>query len=163
VIHIKKKIFLSIAVISLAGTGLFGAAQTFAQSSSEEGSSLVQKISTKFGLNRNDVQAVFDEHRTEKHAKMQARFEEQLTKAVTDGKITEEQKAKILAKFSEVKAQKEAVRDEFKNMTPEERQAAHEKKHEELKVWAEANGIDLSTLYGAFGPEKGMGKHMMQQ
>ena len=161
VIGIKKKLLVSIAVVTLAGASYFGTAHVFAQSSEEQGTSLVQRIATKFGLNQTDVQAVFDEHRHEQHAKMQERFEKTLSQAVTDGKITEEQKTKILEKFSEQKTQKEADRGTFKNMTPQERKAAHEKKHAELKAWAEANSIDLQTLSGAFGSKKGMGKPMM--
>jgi apolipoprotein N-acyltransferase len=161
--YMKKKLLLSIAVVTLAGASYFGTQNAFAQSSDQEGtSSLVQKISTKFGLNQSDVQAIFDEHKSEKHAKMQERFETQLTQAVTDGKITEEQKTKILAKFSEQKAEREANQEEFKNMTPEERKAAHAQKHAELKAWAEANGIDLEVLTGAFGRGGKMGKHMMR-
>lgn len=156
----KKKIFLSVAVVSLAGASYLSTSHVFAQSS-QEGTSLVQKISTKFGLNQSDVQAVFDEQRNEQQTKMQAKFEERLTQAVKDGKITEEQKAKILQKFSELKAQKQADRDAFKNMTPEERKAAFKKQHEELKAWADANGIDMKNLFGALGPGMGMGKHMM--
>lgn len=159
VISIKKKLLLSVAVVSLAGAGLFGTAHAFAQSSQTEATSLVQKIATKFGLNQSDVQAVFDEHREEHHAQMQANFEEKLAQLVTDGKITEEQKNKILDKFSEMREQKNANREEMHIMAPDERKAAHDKKQAELKAWAEANGIDLEVLTGAFGSGKGMGMH----
>lgn len=153
--------FLSIAVVTLAGASLFGAATSFAQGSTDEGTSLVQKIATKFGLSQSDVQAVFDEHREERHIKLQVRFDERLMQLVADGKITEEQKAKILEKFAELKEQK-VHREEFKNMTRDERKAAYKQKHEELKAWAEANGIDLEILTGAFGHGKGMVKHNMR-
>lgn len=157
----KNKLFLSVAVISLAGAGLFGAANTYAQSTDEQGTTLAQRIASKFNLNQSEVEAVFKEHKAEHHIKMQARFEERLTQAVQDGKITEDQKTKILAKFKEKMADKQATHAEFKNMTPEERKAAKESKHQELRTWANENGIDLNVLHGVMGHERGMGKRMM--
>lgn len=158
----KNKFLLSVAVVTLAGASLFGVSSALAQTPQEEGTSLVQRIATKFNLNQADVQAVFDEQRDEHHKQKQIRFEERLSQLVTEGKITEEQKTKILAKFSEMKEQRDANKDELKDKTPEERKAAHDQKHAELKAWAEANGIDLEVVTDAFGPGRGMGKHMMR-
>ena len=158
----KKKLLLSAAVVTLAGLSYFGTGYTFAQSTDSQSTTLVQKIATKFGLNQADVQAVFDEQRDEHHQQMQNRFEEKLTQLVKDGKLTEEQKTKIIAKFSEVKQQNDTTREEMRDKTPEERKAAHDKRQEELKTWAEANGIDANVLTDAFGPGRGMGKHMMR-
>lgn len=152
---------ISVAVITLAGAGLFGATNTFAQSADEQGTSLAQRIATKFNLNQSEVESVFKEYKAEHHTKMQARFEERLTQAVKDGKITEDQKTKILAKFKEHMADKKAVHEKFNNMTYEERKAAKETKHKELKTWAEENGIDMQVLFGVMGHERGMGKRMM--
>jgi hypothetical protein len=158
--NIKKKLVLTVAVVSLAGASFFGVTNTFAQTPDNQGTSLVGRIATKFNLNKADVQAVFDEDREEHQAKMEKRFEDQLTQLVTNGKITEDQKTKIIAKFKEMKEQRNANKDELKNMTQDERKAAHEQKRQELKTWAEANGIDVNVLTGVFGPGKGMGKHM---
>lgn len=160
--YMKKKLLLSAAVVTLAGLSYFGTGYVSAQANDTTNTTLVQKIATKFGLNQTDVQAVFDEHRDEHHQQMQARFEEKLTQLVKDGKITEEQKTRIIAKFNEMKQQKETTRETMQNMTPEERKAAHDTKQEELKAWAEANGIDVNVLTDAFGPGRGMGKHMMR-
>ena len=158
----KKKLLLSAAVVTLAGLSYFGTGYTFAQSTDSQSTTLVQKIATKFGLNQADVQAVFDEQRDEHHQQMQNRFEEKLTQLVKDGKLTEEQKTKIIAKFSEMKEQNDTTREAMRDKTPEERKAARDTKQEELKTWAEANGIDVDILTGAFGPGRGMGKHMMR-
>ena len=160
--YMKKKLLLSAAVVTLAGLSYFGTGYTFAQSTDSQSTTLVQKIATKFGLNQTDVQAVFDEHRDEHHQQMQTRFEEKLTQLVKDGKLTEEQKTKIIAKFSEMKEQNDTTREAMRDKTPEERKAARDTKQEELKTWAEANGIDVDVLTGAFGPGRGMGKHMMR-
>ena len=107
------------------------------------------------------MQAVFDEDRSERQAQRKELFEERLTQMVSDGKITEDQKKLILAKHEEMQSQREAQRDEFQNMTPEERRSAVEEHHEELESWAEDNEIDIGYLFG-FGRHKGMhGQQMM--
>jgi len=85
---------------------------------------IVQRLVEKFGLNEADVKAVFDEERSARQAEMQARHEERLNQAVSDGKITEEQKQAILAKQGE---------------------------REEMKAWAESEGIDWEVLQELMG------------
>lgn len=117
-------------------------------------SSLVDKIATKFNLNKSDVQAVFDQDRTERHAEMQRRNEEELAQAVTDGKITAAQKELILAKQKEITAKMEenhAITDET------QRRAAMEQLHADLTQWAADNNIDAHWLRFGGGRGKGMG------
>ena len=57
----------------------------------------------------------------------------------------------------DVTEEKEANRDSFKDMTPEERKEAMETKKVELESWAEANGIDLKDFFGGRGFGKGHG------
>ena len=135
------------------GTVLFGAINTSAQTSISDQSpmaSLVQKIADKFGLNKDEVQAVFDQNRQEHQAQMQAKSEEQLSQDVTDGKITEEQKQKILEKRQELQENRQSKMEEMRNMTAEERKAAMEKERQELENWVKENGIDHNYLMGGF-------------
>lgn len=111
-------------------------------------SSLIQKLVEKFNLNKEEVQAVFNEEREERQAENQTRFENRLTQAVTDGKLTEEQKQKILAKHAELQAQMEAERQSAEGLTPEQRREAAKERHEALKTWAEENGIEVDWLEG---------------
>lgn len=152
----KNKLIVSAVTLGAAGMLLYGAASTVsAQSPSDTAhpmQSLVQKIAERFGLSETDVQAVFDEQRDEMHAAMQTRIEDRLTQLVTDGKITEAQKQALIAKMDELKSEHEADRENWKDMTPEERKAAMDTHREELKSWAEAQGIDLSVLGGLMRP-----------
>jgi hypothetical protein len=81
---------------------------------------------------------------------MLTNFEERLTQAVADGKITEEQKEKILDKHEEMQAKMESLKD----LEPEERKAQMQTLHEELKKWAEENNIDFPF----FGMKLGFGR-----
>lgn len=147
--------------MSVVGASFFATTQTYAQDKTDMQTNLVQKIASKFNLNKDDVQKVFEEDRQEHHVQMQKDFEDRMSQLVKDGKITEEQKTKILAKFKEMEASHEAEMDQMKSMTREERQAKMKAHKDELEKWAKDNGIDLSVL---FDGHKGMmirgGKHM---
>ena len=140
------------------GTVLFGAVNTFAQNTVSDQnpmSSLVQKIADKFGLNKDEVQAVFDQNRQEHQAQMQTRFEDQLTQDVKDGKITEAQKQLTLTKRQELQANRQTKMESMRNMTNEERKVAMEKERQETENWAKENGIDLKYLMGGLGGHRG--------
>lgn len=125
----SKLIGLSTMAVTLGVVGLAGIAS--AQTSTSN-TSLVDKLATKFGLNKTDVQAVFDEQKTERQAEHKAEVSERLQDLVDDGKITAEQKTKIEAKH-------------------EEQQAAREAERTELEKWATDNGIELRYLMGGRG------------
>lgn len=147
---------ISLAVI--AGTGAVSAATSTDDKSTNPESSLIDKLVSKFGLNKSDVQAVFDEEHTAREAEHQQRVEERLTQAVTDGKITEDQKTKILAKMKEIKADMEANRDSMKDKTQAERKADMEAKRAELEKWASDNNIPTEYLrMGMMGGHGGPG------
>ena len=157
-IDIKSKIVLSLVGLALMGTVLFGAVNTFAQNTVSDQnpmSSLVQKIADKFGLNKDEVQAVFDQNRQEHQAQMQTRFEDQLTQDVKDGKITEAQKQLTLTKRQELQANRQTKMESMRNMTNEERKVAMEKERQETENWAKENGIDLKYLMGGLGGHRG--------
>lgn len=56
--------------------------------------------------------------------------------------LTAEQKRQIKAKAAELRQ----VHEGLEGKTPEERQVAMQAKHDELKAWAEENGIPLDRL-----------------
>lgn len=154
----KKPLLIAGVVSSIALTGLAGISAVSAASttSSTDGpTSLIEKLATKFNLNKDEVKAVFDEQRTEREATRQAKFEEHLTQAVKDGKLTEDQKAKIIAKATELKTAREAKKEEMKDKTPEERRAAKEANRATLEQWAKDNNIPLEYLQ--FGKMAGHG------
>jgi hypothetical protein len=154
----KKALLIPALALTMAGSVLF-ATQTFAQGTSgtDPHMTIIQKLAEKFNLNQSDVQAVFDEARDEHHAEMEKNFEEKLSQLVTHGKITEDQKTKIIAKKAEMEANRERNHESFTSMTPEERRAVMEKQRDALKQWADDNGIAVQYLFGF-----GRGGHMMR-
>lgn len=147
----KKSLLVPALALTMAGTVLF-ATQTFAQDTKDPQTSLVQKIAEKFNLNKDDVQKVFDEDRTNRASERNQKFESRLDQAVKDGKITEEQKKLILDKMSSMKATRTAEIEKLKSMTPEQRREAMKTHKNDLKTWAEENGIDLKSIMGELGP-----------
>jgi hypothetical protein len=69
-----------------------------------------------------------DEQKAQIREEMQAKSEERLNKAVSDGVITQAQKEALVAKQSEMQQAQEKLRTDFES-------------------WAESQGIDLSKLF----------------
>ncbi len=143
----KKLIFPVMALAVLAG-GLLTVTNASAADSSNPHDAIVQKIADKFGLNKDEVQKVFDEERSARQAEMQKKQEEKLNQLVKDSKITEAQKTLIINKQKELKEKHEANKDSFKNKTPEEMKTQMEKEKTDLEAWAKENGIDINYLMG---------------
>lgn len=130
------------AILTVAGMGAVSA-------QGDSSSSLVDKLSTKFNLNKTEVQKVFDEEHAARAAEHKQKLEERLTQAVKDGKLSEEQKTKILAKFDEEKS----FRELLKNKSEDERKAAMKQHRLDLQQWAADNDIDVKLL--KFGHKHG--------
>lgn len=154
----KKELIILFLGLALLGFVAYGTVKAYAENESGGYPPIIQKLVERFGLNEEEVKAVFDEAREERRVEMQARFEQRLNEAVENGDLTEEQKQLLLAKHEELKAEREANRESFQNMTREERREAMEAKRAELEAWAEENGLDLSQLFffrGGKGCRKG--------
>jgi tetrahydromethanopterin S-methyltransferase subunit B len=137
------------AVIALTGAGF--ATQSAFAAESTTGKTLTERIAERFNLNKDDVQKVVDEHRAERETQMKAKMDERLTQAVTDGKITQEQKDKVIAKSAEIKTKM----DEIRAMTDDAaRKAAMDALRTETQTWAKDNGIPERLI----GPMGGHGK-----
>ena len=153
-LKIKNSLVISLIVLgALLFTGVVGAGLIKAEETNNY-PPIVQKLVERFGLNEDEVKAVFDEARQERHQERLAHFEEGLNQAVADGKITQEQKELILAKKEEMRAKHE----EMRSLSWEERRTAMEQQKEEMKTWAEENGIDSTQLF-PFGPKGFFGGH----
>lgn len=144
--NIKKPLLVAgvastIAVGAASGVGVVSAATNLSDSS-DPTSSLVDKIATKFNLNKDDVKAVFAEDRSEREAAHQKHVEETLTQAVTDGKLTSSQKDQILAKWDEIKTYHDSIKDKPRS----EQRTLMKTKMDELKTWAEQNNIPSEYL-----------------
>ena len=111
----------AITLVALGSTSLVSAQGT------GTGSTMVDKIASKFSLNKAEVQAVFDEERDARQAERFEKMSNNLQKAVDSGDITSEQKSLIENKFKEL-------------------QSEHETRHDALVSWAEANNIDMRYI-----------------
>jgi hypothetical protein len=166
---IKKSLMVAGAVASI---GLASAVVVPGLASAEtDGSaktSLVDKLTKKFNLNKDEVKEVFEEHHAEKEALHKQKLEERLDQAVKDGKLTEEQKSKILAKMEELKANR-PDKEELKDKSAEERRQLMQQHHDELKKWAEEHDIPEEYLPLRFhikthgGPGGGEGVEVMKE
>ncbi len=148
----------AVAVVGSAGLAATQAVSAATNDSSTGQTTIVDRIASKFGLNKDDVQKVFDEERTAHEAERQAKQSERLQKLVDKGTITADQKTKIEAKIAELQSKREAERDGFKDLTGDERKAKMDAAKAELEQWANENGIDLTKLKGIFmGGGRGFG------
>lgn len=161
--QVRKTLVAAGAATAIGAATMVGVAQA---ATTTDSGSLVDKISQRFNVDKAEVQKVFDEEHSERKAKMEQRYEERLTQAVKDGKLTEDQKSKLLAKHKELKAEmekkhesREAERGSMSSKTQEEREALMEerkaemdKQKSEIEAWEKANGIPTGYL--------GFGMHM---
>lgn len=152
----SRRLLAATAIIAGLGMGGFGISSTFAAEPSQQDmmSRLVEAIAERFQVRASDVQAVFDEQRQQIEAQFAQHGEEKLAQAVEDGKLTQEQADVISAKHLEMKASMEG----FISMTPEERQTAMKAHREEMKQWAEAEGIPTGYFQPNFHKEAPHGK-----
>lgn len=132
----SKLIGLSMTAVTLGIVGLAGIAS--AQTSTNS-TGIIDKIATNFNLKKADVQAVFNEKKSEKQVERTADESARLQALVDKGTITVDQKTKIEAKQAELKTEREAKRTA-------------------LLKWSTDNGIDAKYLMG--GEMGGCGDHM---
>ena len=144
----KKLLIIALALVVLAGVG-FATVKAYADDSQGPRSTIIEKLVERFGLNQDEVEQVFNEVREERQAQRQARWEERLNALVQEGKITEDQKAAIIAKHEEMRAEKEANMDAWKDLSPEERHAKREEYRDEMDIL----GPFFDTCC-EFGPKK---------
>lgn len=154
-----KILIPTVALSVLTVAGLIGVSGTFAQEETDR-VSWTQKIAEHFNLNQDDVDNFFESERENRQAEMQQKQEDRLSNLVSEGKLTEEQKQKIIEKCEEMKADREANgenfgkrnKGDFKEMTEEERQVERDKREQEretrqseMKGWLKEIGIDVDN------------------
>jgi hypothetical protein len=123
-------------VVGLAAFAGVASAQT-PQTDTGGQQSLASKIAAKFNLKESDVQAVFDEDHAAHEVQMQQRLDDKLTQAVNDGKITADQKTTIIDKLKAMKDYKALIADK----SGSEQRELMKTKFDEIRQWAEANGL----------------------
>jgi polyhydroxyalkanoate synthesis regulator phasin len=152
-----KKTVLAVGTVAVFGLGVgvpLAVSTIGAEAeSSKPQDSLVDKIATKFNLNKDEVKKVFDEERGNRQADREEHFKERLNSLVADNKLTQDQANQIEAKHNEVTQ----LRDQLKDKTKEERKAALDQKRDEIKQWAKDNGIDEQLIVFGVGRNGGPG------
>lgn len=139
---IKQPLLIAGAVAGVSMAAIAGA-RAVSAATGPPADSIINRIATKFNLDKEEVAQVFEEEHEARHAKMQQKLEERLDEAMKEGKLTEEQKAAILAKLEELQPERES----WQAKTPEERREAKKELHADLKEWAEDNDIPLKYLH----------------
>lgn len=142
----KKKILMftvaSLGVVSALSMGV-------AVAHGDKNLSLAEKIATQFDIDEDEVQAVIANDHAERRVQMQKHAEKRLQVAVDIGKLTPEQKDKIITKMKELELNHAAKHEEMKNKPEEERHAAMNVERDELKKWAQDNNIPTEYLFFA--------------
>lgn len=156
--NIKKPILAAgaLAVVSLAGPSTANIASATTDSSSSDGSTIIEKLATKFNLNTDDVKAVFEEDRAAHEAERSAERTEDIADAVTDGDITQAQADHITAALKEIDTLHGGTTPEDKDDTVRDQ---IRDKMDELRDWMEENDIDMDLL-GHGGHRGGFGGRM---
>jgi len=127
----KKSLLIGLSTTAVT-LSLVGLASMASAQSTTTSTSLVDKIATKFNLNKSDVKAVFEEDRAAHEAERAAEMSTRLQSLVDKGTITADQKAKIEAKQKEL-------------------QTTRDTKRTELEKWASDNGIDMKYVHAGRG------------
>lgn len=132
------------ALIAILGAIAFSAVPVSAQDPVY--SNLVTTIAQRFNLKESDVASVVSEVRSQHLASLRTKWEQRLTQAVTDGKITDVQRKAIIAKYDEVQAKMSGLT----NLSDTDRKAKMNEIHDDLLKWAADNNINIKQ-FGALG------------
>ncbi|HOX29718.1 MAG TPA: hypothetical protein P5080_00215 [Candidatus Paceibacterota bacterium] len=134
----KQTIMALSAVLALSAAGIGSAyAATETAEKTNPINRLATAIASKFNLDAQEVQSVFDEQKTRMAAQRVKNFEDRLNNAVAAGKLTQAQADGIRAKQSDM----EKLRTEMRGKTKEEIRTAVKAQMADLKQWAEDNNI----------------------
>jgi polyhydroxyalkanoate synthesis regulator phasin len=144
---VSKSALLAAGVTTVVGLSSLGVAGLASAATDTGSSTLVDKIAQKFNLNKDEVQKVFDEQHEVRRAEMRQKRTDTIARAVKDGKISQEKADQLTAKLKEL----ESFMDGLKDKTHQERHEAMKTKMDELRNWADENGIPDSLLRGPRG------------
>lgn len=128
----------TVATGSIIGTSLASAHTTSNQQS------IVDKIAEKFSLNTEDVQAVFDEAKEERHQEIETKRAEHIATLVAEGTLTQEQADLLKVKHEELHAARNSLKEQ--DLTKEEFHEQMKALKEEFNTWAEEQGINLESI-----------------
>lgn len=124
---VSQKVLASVLAVGAVSAIAVGATSFASAQSATSGDSLIDKIATKFNLNKDEVKAVFDEDHAAREAERLADVSQDLQDAVDAGELTSDQKTLIENKLKETQAARDAERTA-------------------LETWASDNGIDAKYI-----------------
>lgn len=161
------KSLLVIGTVATVGLGSLGAAsivnaQSTTKSTTDSArSSIIDKLAAKFGVDKSEVQAVFDEEHAARAAERLTKLTDKLASYVSDGSITQEQSDKILAKYKEIQMTRDAAKDSLDSLTKDERKAKMDEQRTAFDEWVKSSGIpeQYAKLALGFGRGHGPGGH----
>ncbi len=132
---IEKKYLGILAATAIIGGSILAVNQVRAMGYGQNGS-MIQMLAEKLGKSEAEVQTALDAVHQERITNGQLDYESELTKAVSAGKLSEEQKQLLLRKRQEIQQEREDQRGLMMA------------RHDELEQWAQDNGIAPEYLYG---------------
>lgn len=141
----KKSLLIVATVVGVSFAGVSGASLVSAATTTNGGTSLAQSIADKFKLNKDDVQKVIDQNRTDKQAKHESKEQNRLNQAVTDKKITQAQADYIVKAQADIKAVIGTTKP--KDLTAAQK-ADIKTKTAALRTWAKANNVPINLVRG---------------
>lgn len=144
----KNKAVISFIGLTMVGIALFGANKIYAQTSIQH-QTLIDMLVSRFHLNRNDVQSVFNDFQKQRQADAQANYKARLDGLVSQGKITSAQRDLIQKEHDSLVAQKQS--SDWQNLTPRQRQDKMIQQRTDLQNWAKQNNLDPGLLYLVMG------------
>lgn len=150
---------LALTIASISGAVAIDNASAHGFGGGEGRDSFIQSLVEKFNLNEDEVDSFLEEQRAARQEERKTEREEHLNQLVSEGKLTEDQKSALIEKMEENQAEREANREEFQNMTREERRAQRQEHRDEMDQWFEDQGIDKDDLGLRGGMGKGHGGH----
>lgn len=157
---IKKNLMVAAAIATI-GVGALGVGVANAATSTTSSTSIVDKIATKFGLKKADVQAVFDAEHTEREAAHIEVIADKLAAGVKAGTIAQSQSDAITAKIKELQTTRGANHAKFETMTDSERKSAIDATRTAVKQWITDNKIPEQFARLLHGGNRGHGGMMM--
>lgn len=161
----KQLITTGVLLGAVVLTGVQGIRVANAATENDTLPPIVQRVAEKFNLNQDEVKKFVTEdraaHREEMQAERKAEFTAKLDQLVTDGKITAEQKDKIVAKHNELDAKRDPIH-ENRELSREEMQSQMQALRTEMTDFLKSIGVD-ENLFPQKGPRGGQGGRGMGQ
>jgi hypothetical protein len=128
----SKKLIITAATLGTIGAAGIGATAIAATSgNSSDYPPIVQKIASTFGIDPAKVNDVFKQQRQDNMQSREAKLKSTLDQAVKDGKLTQDQEDKLIARLK-------TLHDKNKTDKHQDRRNMHS----QLEQWAKDNGIN---------------------